>query len=394
VGLKILAPLAGWCAPLAEIPDAAFAQGMLGEGVAIDPTGNELRAPCDGEVISIAAARHAVALRTPAGAEILIHVGIDTVALGGAGFTVKVRKGDRVRAGDPLMTFDLELLSQQAPSLMTPLIVTNGERFRISRADTGRVVKFGDVLFELEEIGANPPATSKSGAAPPLVSEAVVVAHAHGIHARPAALIARLAKTLPYELEIRARGRAASARSAVALMSLGVRGGDELVISGFEPAANAGIAQIATLIRNLANEKPHAPVAAVTASAPAEPGVLRGVVASQGLALGPAFYLHAAELPVAETGAGAARENADFDRARDAVRARLTKLATTAAPAVRDIMAAHLELLDDPQLLEPARTAMSSGKSAGDGCDRGDGVPVHVQNSTSSVRSCTLRWRP
>ena len=75
--------------------------------------GDELRAPCDGEVISIAAARHAVALRTPAGAEILIHVGIDTVALGGVGFTVKVRKGDRVHAGDPLLSFDLELLSQQ-----------------------------------------------------------------------------------------------------------------------------------------------------------------------------------------------------------------------------------------------------------------------------------------
>ena len=97
----ILAPLAGWVAPLAEIPDAAFAQAMLGEGAAIDPLSRELRAPCDGEVISVAAARHAVALRSAAGAEILMHVGVDTVALAGAGFEVHVRKGDRVRAGDP-----------------------------------------------------------------------------------------------------------------------------------------------------------------------------------------------------------------------------------------------------------------------------------------------------
>lgn len=96
---QILAPLAGWSAPLAEIPDAVFARAMLGEGAAIDPVGSELRAPCDGEIISIAASRHAVALRSGAGAEILLHVGVDTVGLGGEGFDVVVRKGDRVRAG-------------------------------------------------------------------------------------------------------------------------------------------------------------------------------------------------------------------------------------------------------------------------------------------------------
>ena len=364
MGVKILAPLAGWCAPLAEIPDAAFAGGMLGEGVAIDPTSNELRAPADGEVISIAQARHAVALRTAAGAEILLHVGIDTVALAGEGFDVKVRKGDRVRAGDLLMTFDLELLSRQAPSLMTPVIVTNGELFRMSGAATNRVVKFGDELFELAETNAEPRGSTALSAAP-VVSEAVVVTHAHGIHARPAALIARLAKTLPYELEMRARGRAASARSAVALMSLGVRGGDELVINGFEPAARGGIAQLAKLIRDLADEAPHKPAAPVIAAPPPEVGVLRGVIASQGLAVGAAFYLHAAEIPVIEAGAGPARENAEFDRARAAVRTRLTKLAGSAAPTVRDIMAAHLEMLDDPQLLGAARDDIAAGRSAG-----------------------------
>jgi phosphoenolpyruvate-protein phosphotransferase len=363
VTLKLFAPLAGWCTPLAEIPDAAFAGGMLGEGVAIDPVSNELRAPADGEVISIAQARHAVALRTAAGAEILLHVGIDTVALAGEGFDVKVRKGDRVRAGDLLMTFDLELLSRQAPSLMTPVIVTNGELFRMSGAATNRFVNFGDELFELAELNPQPRGAAAAVAAP-VVSEAVVVTHAHGIHARPAALIARLAKTLPYELEMRARGRAASARSAVALMSLGVRGGDELVINGFEPAARAGIAQIAKLIRNLAHETPHKAAAPATVAPPAEAGVLRGVIASQGLAVGPAFYLQAAEIPVIEAGAGPARENAEFDRARAAVRTRLAKLTERAAPTVRDIMAAHLELLDDPQLLETTRDGIAAGESA------------------------------
>jgi phosphoenolpyruvate-protein phosphotransferase len=364
VGSKIFAPLAGWCAPLAEIPDAAFAQGMLGEGVAIDPTRNELRAPCDGEVISIAAARHAVALRGSDGVELLMHVGIDTVALGGAGFVVKVRKGERVHTGDLLMTFDVELVSKRAPSLMTPVIVTNGERFRISRAGTGRIVVPGDLLFELEEIGHGAGAPAAAARAP-RVSEAIVVEHAHGIHARPAARIAALAKTLPYELEVRARGRAASARSAVALMSLGVRGGDELVISGFETAAQAGIAQIAKLIRNLETAAPLAAPISVTARVPADPGVLRGVVASQGLAIGPATFLDAADIVVDEAGDGVSQEHSAFDRARDAVRTRLTKLVGTASPTVRGILAAHLELLDDPQLVDSTRAAISAGKSAG-----------------------------
>ena len=119
-----------------------------------------------------------------------MHVGIDTVALGGEGFTLQVRKGDRVRAGDLLLRFDLERVARKARSLITPVIVTNGERFRVLRAHVDRAVAAGDVLFELEEHGAAA-GGARPAAATPVVSEAVVVAHAHGIHARPAALIAR-----------------------------------------------------------------------------------------------------------------------------------------------------------------------------------------------------------
>src|SRR4051812_37246567 len=241
--ITLLAPLAGWSAPLSEIPDPAFAQGMLGAGVGIDPLAGELRAPCDGEVISIAAARHALALRSSAGVELLMHVGIDTVGLSGSGFEVLVRKGEKVHAGDALLRFDLDLLATRAPSLMTPVIVTNAESFRIVRTFVDRRVASGDPLIEIEAVAQTivpaivTPGAPVTAAAAPVVSEQVVVEHAHGIHARPAALIARCAKALPYRIEIRARGRGADARSTVALMSLGIRGGDELVIAGFEAAA-------------------------------------------------------------------------------------------------------------------------------------------------------------
>jgi multiphosphoryl transfer protein len=356
----ILAPIAGWCAPLDEVPDAAFAKAMLGDGVAIDPVSPELRAPCDGEIISVAAARHALALRSSAGAEILLHVGIDTVALGGEGFQVHVRKGDRVRAGDPLLTFDLDRVARAAPSLITPVIITNGERFRIRNASLHRSLKSGDPLFELEELSAG---VGDAATGEPVVSESLVVAHAHGIHARPAAMIARIAKNLPYEIEIRARGRAARARSTVALMSLGIRGGDEVVIAGFEAKAATGVAAIAEAIRKLETVAAPAPVA-VAVPAPVGPNP-RGVIASRGIAIGPAFYLQAADVAVIEAGQGIDVEQRAFDRARDIVRARLAKLSATALPTAREIMTAHLELLDDPEIVDTARRSMSVGKSAG-----------------------------
>jgi phosphocarrier protein FPr/phosphocarrier protein len=371
--LTIRAPFAGWCVPLSEIPDAAFAQGMLGDGVGLDPTGNELRSPCDGEVISVAASRHALALRATAGAEILVHVGVDTVGLAGEGFNVHVRKGERVRVGDLLLTFDLTLLARKAPSLMTPVVVTNADRFRITQANTRRMVASGDPLFEIEQFAAGDGGDAERPESEVTVSESVVVAHAHGIHARPAALIARIAKGLPYEIELRARGRGARARSTVALMSLGIRGGDEVVVVGFEPAAAKGVAAIVRAIRNLETVAPHGQAAAHGAAPPAAPALttnddpsrLRGVVANPGLAVGPAFFLQAAEVQVNEMGRGMTGERLAFDRARDTVRARLSRLATTAAPTVREIMSAHLELLDDPDLVDAAYEAIIKGKSAG-----------------------------
>ena len=144
---------------------------------------------------------------------------------------------------------------------------------------------------------------------------------------------------------------AASARSAVALMSLGVRGGDEIVIAGFDPAAAGGVAAIwRRLIRSLERGVP--------APRPAAPANYSGggpVIASRGFAVGSAAPFEMQRIEVREQGAGTTRESAAFEQARAAVRARLEQRAGGGAAAVRAIMAAHLELLDDPQLLGSTR---------------------------------------
>src|SRR5215831_10319269 len=108
--LRILSPLSGQTWPLERVPDPVFAQKMVGDGISIDPTDALLVAGCDGDITALHAAGHAVTLRTAEGLELLMHVGIDTVALKGEGFRPRVKVGDSVRTGAPLIEFDLDFL--------------------------------------------------------------------------------------------------------------------------------------------------------------------------------------------------------------------------------------------------------------------------------------------
>ncbi|MDE2251568.1 MAG: PTS glucose transporter subunit IIA, partial [Gammaproteobacteria bacterium] len=135
--LRLVAPLAGWAMPLAEVPDPVFAGGMAGDGVAIDPTGNILHAPCDGVIALMGTARHALTVRSAAG-DVLLHVGIDTVQLGGEGFTLLVNNGAAVHAGQPLLEFDLDLIVRRAPSAITPILLAGVPAGAIARRASGR----------------------------------------------------------------------------------------------------------------------------------------------------------------------------------------------------------------------------------------------------------------
>ena len=130
--LYLKAPISGWLVSIADVPDPVFSGRILGDGFAIDPTDATLRAPFAGVVTSVHRAHHAVTLRAEDGAEVLMHVGLDTVALKGDGFTPHVAEGDRVKAGDPLISFDMDVISQLVRSLVVPVVLTNGERFTLT----------------------------------------------------------------------------------------------------------------------------------------------------------------------------------------------------------------------------------------------------------------------
>ena len=122
----VTAPLSGRVIPMEEIPDQVFSQGILGEGVGIEPTGNVVVAPADATVCSVMEdSRHAVGLTLDNGAELLIHVGIDTVSMNGDGFQLHVKEGDRVHLGDKLITFDPEKIKAAGHPTTTAFLVTD-----------------------------------------------------------------------------------------------------------------------------------------------------------------------------------------------------------------------------------------------------------------------------
>lgn len=121
----IVAPLTGAVKNIEEVPDPVFAGRMMGEGVAIDPTEGVVVSPVDGEIVQLFHTKHAVGIKAKNGTEILIHVGLETVKMEGEGFEAHVSEGQVVKAGDKLISFDLELIREKAKSTITPIVITN-----------------------------------------------------------------------------------------------------------------------------------------------------------------------------------------------------------------------------------------------------------------------------
>jgi phosphocarrier protein FPr/phosphocarrier protein len=367
--LILSAPLSGWATPLDDVPDPAFAERMVGDGAAIDPVDSLLVAPCDGEVVVLADACHAVTIRADNGVEILMHVGIDTVGLKGEGFRVCVNQGQRVCRGDVLLGLDLDRLVYGAKSLVTPVVVTNGEGFAVVASARNRLVRAGDAFIEIEPRQAGLGQEAARPVETPDATEKLVVRLEHGIHARPAARLVGISKKFAARVSVSAHGRNADTRSATGLMALGVRCGDEIELRGFGPGAAAALRAIAAEIA-AGSELPSlkdTPRQAVTTpearTGTPEPGSsIRGIVASRGIAVGVAQHVQQMRFDIAEQGGDVDQETAELAYAIGEARNQLKQLLLHAE---NDILDAHLAFLDDPALLQAAEAAIERGKSAG-----------------------------
>jgi sugar PTS system EIIA component len=126
--VEIYTPVNGLILPLEDVPDPVFSQKMVGEGIAVIPTNDNIHSPVKGTVILIAATKHAIGIRAKNGVEILVHVGLETVSLNGEGFKIAVNVGDQVSVGQLLIEVDWEYISTNAKSIITPIVITNSHQ--------------------------------------------------------------------------------------------------------------------------------------------------------------------------------------------------------------------------------------------------------------------------
>lgn len=141
----LMAPINGKMISLEEVPDQVFASKMMGDGFGFINDSNKVYSPCDAEVTVLHSSKHAIGLRTKIGAEILIHIGLDTVNLNGEGFSVCVSKGQKVKKGDLLITYDKEFMIKKNINLITPLVITNYNDLKIEK-----IGNLGDVNVQTE----------------------------------------------------------------------------------------------------------------------------------------------------------------------------------------------------------------------------------------------------
>lgn len=146
---EVCAPAAGKVVPLSEVSDPTFGEEILGKGVAIQPSEGRIVAPCDATVDMMFETGHAVSLIADSGAEILIHVGLDTVNLKGKHYTVHAKNGDKVTKGQLLLEFDLEAIAAEGYDTITPVIICNTPDYATIIPHTGMEAAAGDLILEL-----------------------------------------------------------------------------------------------------------------------------------------------------------------------------------------------------------------------------------------------------
>ena len=130
VEVEIYAPLSGEIVNIEDVPDVVFSEKIVGDGIAIRPTGNKIVAPVDGVIGKIFETNHAFSIESDSGIELFVHFGIDTVELKGEGFKRIAEEGQRVKVGDTVIEFDLPLLEEKAKSTLTPVVISNMDEIK------------------------------------------------------------------------------------------------------------------------------------------------------------------------------------------------------------------------------------------------------------------------
>ena len=303
--LELFSPADGSIFPLEQVPDPVFSQHMLGNGFAIDPAKGEVFAPCGGIITNINPNKHALVI-TQNGFELLVHIGVETVSLKGKGFTLLVKQGQEVSPGQPLLTFDLDFLKKSAPCAWIICAVTAPQDAPVAVLASGRAQKGQKIASAGETQPQHSPQNAQDDA-PVFLSEKICIVNPNGLHARPAAVLAKLAAQFDFSLYLVKGNEKANAKSIMEIMGLALEPGETIQLQAHTPdesrarhaleklttALKEGLGENETKINQAASQP-----ASVDFSVPV---TLKALCACAGLAHGTAWKFTAGEIPFEET---------------------------------------------------------------------------------------------
>ena len=387
----VSSPTDGTVEPLSSVPDEAFSQGFLGPGAALNSSSNTVRAPFDGKVKTLHKALHAIVLES-GGVEILIHIGVETVGLNGKGFKALCAQGDEVKKGDTLIEFDKDYIEKHAPSSLVIVLVASPQDAAINLGDADNV-KAGDFLFSVNLDGGEASAVSVAGeeAGPReeagFIKKEISINAKNGLHARPAAAIAKAANLFADTyIYIRKGEKRASAKSMVEILGLGINFGDKIEFLAKGPQAQEALSAVMPACAEAAYGEP----AVISVNKSGAVLDFRGEVkfAAQGvypgLVIGAARHLRREELEVPKTADDSKAESVKLRKAIDGVKAKIKEdISACGGNANRkDILQAHLMMLEDPFLFTVSENYITEGASAAYAWQRAIAKSVAVLESS------------
>jgi phosphoenolpyruvate-protein phosphotransferase len=360
--IDIYPPIIGITMDITQVPDPVFADKLVGNGIAIDPLSNKIYAPVNGIIKSIHPSKHSIIIAADAGFDILIHIGLETVALGGDGFNIHVSDGDWIKMGDVIGEFDLDYVAQRSKTLITPIVLLdlNHEIFSflvVPQQET----KFGFPIMQIKKklIVLNEDQSQISNL---IKSKPILITNPHGIHARPAAAISSVARKYDSEILIKKDEKAVNAKSIISLLSLAVNQNDSVYVYAVNEEIIKSLSYILIHLYDSSGEDQYQ-----ISPKHVDGNKYYGIAASFGIACGVLKKKGKLNFIIEENKNDILTEKKRFYEALNKVKKEIEySLAnlTENDQIYSGILEAHIQMLCDPALIDESLSIINNNKSA------------------------------
>ncbi len=365
--LSLYAPVKGKAVDISKVPDEAFAQKMLGDGIAFEPEENFISSPINATVKNLHKCLHAIVLEKD-GFEILIHIGVDSVSLKGQNFKALVKEGDTVKQGQKLIEFDREFLAKYIPSNLIIMVIASPLEVTLKKEHVKVVNNKTKVLDVSRQDNGPEPKAAKTNQM--FLTEEFAVTNKTGLHARPAGEVASLAQSFKNtDIFILKDQKQADAKSIVEIMGLSIEYGDKIQINTFGDNAQQAAIQIQHFILkelkdNVIKENPLNTPVEVTDKGELK---IKGIGILDGLSIGKSFVVNESQFKVEEKSSlTPAEELEKFRGSLKRVKSALDKErhAIYGQKDREEILLAHITILEDPFLIKETEQTIAKGFSA------------------------------